>query len=66
MHRHFGAMHTSLSHLFYLEVTIQPYNFETMWKVGSVENKGTLTFNKKNNIIQRYLDIFGDGKEFCL
>ena len=66
MHRNFGAMHTSLSHLFYLEVTIQPYNFETMGKVGPIENKGTLTFNKKNNIIQRYLDIFGNGKEFCL
>lgn len=66
MHRNFGAMHTSLSHLFYLEVTIQPYNFETMGKVWSIENKGTLTFNKKNNIIQRYLDIFGNGKEFCL
>ena len=66
MHRNFGAMHTSLSHLFYLEVTIQPYNFETMGKVGSIENKGTLTFGKKNNIMQRYLDIFGDGKEFCL
>lgn len=66
MHRHFGAMHTSFSHLFYLEVTIQPYNFETMGKVGPIENKGTLTFNKKNNIMQRYLDIFGDGKEFCL
>ena len=66
MHRNFGAMHTSLSHLFYLEVTIQPYNFETMGKVGPIENKGTLTFNKKNNIMQRYLDIFGDGKEFCL
>lgn len=44
MHRHFGAMHTSLSHLFYLEVTIQPYNFETMGKVGSIENKGTLIY----------------------
>ena len=66
MHRNFGAMHTSLSHLFYLEVTIQPYNFETMGEVGSIENKGTLTFGKKNNIMQRYLDIFGDGKEFCL
>ena len=66
MHRHFGAMHTSFSHLFYLEVTIQPYNFETMGKVGPIENKGTLTFNKKNNIMQRYLDIFGNGKEFCL
>ena len=66
MHRHFGTMYISFSHLFYLEVTIQPYNFETMGKVGSIENKGTLTFNKKNNIIQRYLDIFGNGKEFCL
>lgn len=44
MHSTKMSMHISLSHLFYLEVTIQPYNFETMGKVGSIENKGTLIY----------------------